>query len=113
MGEEEPLQTLSVELQNTRPTLVYIWKLGGIPTEAAAMLVLVFGELFIAAKIWWVIFLFLTAWWFVAKLVSRDYHAITVFNLYVQTSLHSYDASTMGGAGPGVWPSRSRQPRGI
>ena len=105
---DEPLAVLPVELAATRPAMIWLPWLGGIPVMAAALILAVFGELALAGKLWWMIFPALASWKVCAMLISRDYHALTLVQKYLATSAWTFDAGAQGGAGPTIVPHDNR-----
>jgi len=113
VGEDQELDSLPLELAATRPQMIWAPILGAVPTEAAAILFVVFGITVLSAKVWWTIFPCIVAWWVVAQLISRDFHAITLVKQWLGTSAWTFDADREGGAGPTPTPLFQHRARGM
>lgn len=111
--QEEPLEELPVEMEETRPYIVSLPFVGGIPIGMASLLFLVFGEAAMLIKDWRVVVIAAVAWKFTSWALSYDYHALTLFQRYLRTSFWTLDDRARGGCGISTLPLRPRRPKGM
>lgn len=113
-NEDERLEVCHIELADTRPAMIPAWYLGEVPYEvgaaifvAAGYCLILFGPLYI----WWAPCLWLLA----GKLISRDYHAITMLMRWLETTAWTSraDAIRHGGSSDTPMPSKSNREKGM
>lgn len=97
----EPLQTDTLYLAATRPTLFY-----GVPLSLAGPLIMLPGIIVVLLKnpLWLIV---MVPIWFGARaIVARDYNAVGVWMLYLKTAGLSTDTNHWGGASVTPHPTR-------
>ncbi len=110
--EEEPLESHTIELANTRPTMLYVWYLGAVPIQLGA---LIFGAAMICfVTLGWKYSLWgPVVWWGAGRLVAMDYHAITRWERWLNTSAWTLDAKDQGGSSVTPFPVNSQKSKGM
>jgi type IV secretory pathway VirB3-like protein len=106
---DEPLSSVTLELADTRPVMVWLPWLGALPIQAAGLLITVFGVLMSIMGSWIWFMPLAPVWWAGARLVALDYHAFTRIDRWLATSAFSWDAGTEGGASATPGPTRPRR----
>lgn len=109
---EEPLEVHTIELADTRPTMLWVPYLGEVPIQLGAIIFGIAGVCFVALgwkySLWGPV-----AWFGTARLVALDYHAITRVERWLNTSAWTLDANNQGGASTTPFPLKSTRPRGM
>src|SRR3954471_15395724 len=111
--EDEALNSLTVELADTRPAMIWLPLLGALPIEAAALVLGLFGEAMVVTRDWALLVPAPIVWWVASRLISLDYHAFTQARLWLATSAWTFDAKPQGGASASPYPLHRKRPRGI
>jgi hypothetical protein len=112
--EKEELQTYNIELPDTRPQMLPIPYVGDMPIDAAALIIVAAGLLFIffgwKFAIWAPI-----AWYVCGRLIAHDYHALTKINRWLEVSAWTpaADVARHGGTGATPNPQKPAWVRGM
>ena len=109
----EPLVEDPLHVAATRPALMW-----GLPLPLALVLFVIGAEVQVWFKgltgVAWALALVAPAWIVARILVARDYNAIGVALLWLNTSARALDAADWGGASTAPLPvGRGRGPRGM
>ena len=110
--EEEPLESHTIELADTRPTMVWLWHLGTVPVPLFALIFGITGILFVTIS-WKFIFAGMAACFLAGRMVAKDYHAITRLERWLNTSAWTLDSKDQGGSSVTPFPLISRRLRGM
>lgn len=102
--EDEALRSDTLELADTRPTMVWAWFIGSVPVAPAAMILTGFGVMMGVTGSWMWLPPIIPVWWLASQLIAADYHAFTRLGLWLDTSFRSLDAHVEGGASVAPFP---------
>lgn len=95
--DQEPLDSLVIELADTRPTMAWLPWLGEVPNGIAALLFSSAGICLSLLGLKFTLWVF-PAWFGLSRLIALDYHALTRWNRWIATSAWTFDADDYGGA---------------
>lgn len=111
-ADEPALDSVTLELAETRPDMLHAWLLGSVPVQVAALLLLLGGVCMSVFGIKYALWAPL-AWLAAAIMVKEDYHATTRFTLWLNTSAWTINARDIGGSSVDPSPLSNRRVRGI
>jgi type IV secretory pathway VirB3-like protein len=109
---EQEIETHTIQLADTRPTMIGIPFLGEIPIVLGALVFAIFGCAYVLFGWKWALG-FPAVWFGVSRLIALDYHAITKFDLWRNTSAWNLDTKTHGGNSVTPFPLYPKRPKGM
>ncbi len=109
---EQELESHVIELADTRPTMMWLPYLGEIPIQVGGLLFIAAGLCYSAFG-WKYCLWGLAAWKCLSIWTASDYHAMTRFERWLNTSAWSLDSKDQGGSSVTPFPINSQRPRGM
>lgn len=112
VSAEQDIETHSIELADTRPTMFWLPYLGEVPITLFALNFGIFGCAYILFGWKWALG-FPAVHFLFGRLIAFDYHAITKIQRWLSVSAWTLDAHYTGGYSATPNPQITKKPRGM